>query len=76
MRKIKQTNAAKAEQLLYLTSDQCVYMDEAQAQKHARKLEDKTVTTLTQKEAEAQLEALNKGADTDEQTEDVMWLEA
>jgi len=59
--KIPETN------LLYITSDEQVFFDNNIALRHSRTLDDQAIVTMTQKEAEAQLERLSKYAEEDEQ---------
>jgi hypothetical protein len=73
MRKTNDATKA-ATQLMYLTSDECVFMDKECAQKHASTLADRNVKAITQREAEAALEALINLAE-EEESEDVMWAE-
>lgn len=51
---------------LYFTSDNHAFLDEERARRHARRLKDKTINTLSLQEAENQLAAMTKVSSNDE----------
>jgi hypothetical protein len=48
--------------LLYFTSDQLSFLDKESALKHAKRLDDKSVITMTIAETESQLDAITSSS--------------
>jgi hypothetical protein len=58
----------KAVERLYFTSDQLAFFDEENAIRHAEHLEDKSVTTKTREEVEAETDKI-----ANDNWEDLLW---
>ncbi len=66
MKNKKEVAKSAATNRLYFTSDNLAYLDEEKAMRHASRLKDKTITTMSQNEADKQLAVISTQDRSDE----------